>query len=189
VLQLVVEKHETLRRLAFLDSAGVELERVVHSVPFQCAAAAAVSLASPTAAHDVEDAQDTEFITDSGVAVVDWIAQLVPFQRSAKKLPLPAEPTASQNEELVQETPSNTETDPPGPGTVCIDHADPFHDSAIGTILPSVPSPPPTEIQLDSDTHDTEVKLLMGPPGLGVDKIDHSVPFHRSENVKTFPLK
>jgi hypothetical protein len=185
-----VEVQDTPRNAAFFTSPGCVTPRVFHSVPFQCAAEAIVSLfESPTAVHELDDAQETESITpsDSGRLEVDWTAHSVPFQRSAKNgLPPPPVPTAVQAVVLVHDTPSKNSS-PPRVGTVCVDQLDPFQDSAQGeNELPLDPTP--TAIQLVSLAQDTPASTVSTPVEFVVDWIDHSVPFHRSASVRNFPF-
>jgi hypothetical protein len=101
---------------------------------------------------------------------------------------LAVNPTATQAVGDVHDTPLNRESPPGRVGS--IDHREPFQRSA-SVEYPVLPVTNPTAMHVVADVHDTALNWswvvpASVMPGFGVGSIDHSKPFQRSANVKSF---
>lgn len=123
-----------------------------------------------------------------------WIAHSVAFQCSTKVTYVPelflSSPTAVHAVAVEHDASMRTfSVAPLGYVVVCMDHSAPFQRMANGTRM--APEPflyAPTAVQAVDDEHDTpSTKISVSPSGLGVDSIDHSVPFQRSAKVTRSP--
>src|SRR6516164_5529046 len=111
--------------------------------------------------------------------------QVVPSHCSAS-VPAAEPPTAVQAEDDVHATPDRNA--PAGLGADCICQLLPFHRSARALPAADLLTVTPTAAQADGDTQDTPNRVLIAVPGgLGVGRIRHEVPFHRSARVALTP--
>ena len=98
-------------------------------------------------------------------------------------------PTALQTVDEEHDTPLNSlSVAPIGLDVDWTDHSVPFQRSAKVTKVPELFLSYPTALQAVDEKHDRPLsKLSVAPVGLGVDWIDHSVPFQRSAKVRKVP--
>src|SRR5215469_529147 len=117
---------------------------------------------------------------------VGWMAQLVPFHCSAR-VPALELPTAVHADAEVQDTPFR-KPPPAGFGMAWMLHLAPFHRSATARDTPAVVMPAPTAMHADADVQATPSKPLNAiPDRLGVGRMRHEVPFHRSARLAPSP--
>jgi len=147
------------------------------------------ALEPPTAVHDDADVQDTPLSTSPpcGGLGVGWMIHLIPFHRSAR-VPAFEAPTAVQADADVQDTPFKEPPPCGGLGVAWIVHLVPFHRSATARDTPAVVMLDPTAVQAEADVQATPSKPLNAiPDGLGVGRMRHEVPFHRSARLTPMP--
>ena len=146
-------------------------------------------LKAPTAMHADADVQDTPLNKPwpCGGLGVAWMRHLAPFHRSAKVPALEA-PTAVQARAEVQDTPFSEPPPCGGLAVAWIAHLVPFHRSARACEAPAAVTLIPTAVQADGVVHATPNRLLIAAPGgLGVCRMRHEVPSHRSARLAATP--
>src|SRR6516164_4359666 len=171
---------------------GLGVAWIRHRVPFhrsaRVLALGVTGSEAPAAVHVVVDVQATPLrkpLPWGGFGVA-WIDHRVPFHRSASG-PAPALPTAVHADAEVQDTPFRP---PPWDrlGVGWIRHRVPFQRSATAREAPVVLTLAPTAVHADVDVQATPSRLLNAvPDGLGVGRMRHAVPFHRSASVTPAP--
>ena len=172
--------------------AGLGVAWMVHLAPFHLSAKVLAlgvkGLEAPVAMHVVADVQATPLrkpLPWGGLGVA-WIDQRVPFHRSASG-PAPDLPTAVHADAEVHDTPFRS---PPWDklGVDWIRHRVPFHRSATARDAPVVPTLAPTAMHADVDVQATPSRLLSAVPDrLGVGRMRHVLPFHRSASATPAP--
>ena len=98
-------------------------------------------------------------------------------------------PTAMHSFDVGHDTPASVLCSAfGGRGVLSIDHRDPFHRSASGTVtFPA--SELPTAVQARWEEHDTAARMLNDEPaGFGVCSMRQCVPSHRSASVLVFTV-
>jgi hypothetical protein len=134
---------------------------------------------------DVHDTPLSEAPPWDGLGV-GWMLQLVPFHRSAR-VPAAEPPTAVHADAEVQDTPFRAPP-PAGVGVGWMLHLEPFHRSATARCTPAVVMLAPTAVHADADVQATPSRPLIAiPDGLGVGRMRHEVPFHRSARLTPSP--
>jgi hypothetical protein len=160
---------------------------MLQLVPFQLSARVP-ALEPPTAVQADADVQDTPLkppLPCGGLGVV-WMVHLVPFHRSAR-VPAAELPTAVHADAEVQDTPFRA-LPPAGLGVVWMVHLAPFHRSARARGTPAVVVLNPTAMHAEDEVQATPKRPLSAiPEGLGVGRMRHEVPFHRSARLTPMP--
>jgi hypothetical protein len=97
-------------------------------------------------------------------------------------------PTAVQMPNSVHDTADRLPPAEPGLGMDSICHVAPFQRAANGMLVPAGSVKEPTAVQSVENVHDTpESELYCASLGIGVDWIDHALPFQRSARVTLVP--
>jgi hypothetical protein len=170
---------------------GLGVAWIDHRLPFHRSARVLAlgvkGLEAPAAMHVVVDVQATPLrkpLPWGGLGVA-WIDHRVPFHRSASG-PAPELPTAVHADAEVQDTPFRP---PPWDrlGVGWIRHRVPSHRSARAREAPPM-MPCPTAVHADGVLQATPNRaLIVALAGLGVGRMRHEVPFHRSASVTPAP--
>jgi len=119
---------------------------------------------------------------------VGWMRQVAPFHRSAR-VPWSDPPAARQAEGPVQDTPArDANWTPGGLGVGWMRQVAPFHRSARVCTIPAAECRSPMAVQAEGEVQDTPFrKLCTAPAGLGVGRMVHFLPFHRSARDRAGP--
>src|SRR5690349_8864578 len=119
---------------------------------------------------------------------VGWMRQALPFHRSAR-VPWSDPPVARQAEGPVQDTPArDANWTPGGLGVGWMRQVAPFHRSARVCTIPAAECCSPMAVQAEGEVQDTPFrKLWTAFAGLGVGRMVHLFPFHRSAKDRTGP--
>src|SRR5215471_10989495 len=170
---------------------GLGVPWMAQRVPFHCSARVLAlgvkGLEAPAAMHVVVDVQATPLrkpLPWGGFGVA-WIDHRVPFHRSASG-PAPELPTAVHADAEVQDTPFRP---PPWDrlGVGWIRHRMPSHRSARAWEAPPMMACP-TAVHADGVLQATPNRaLIVALAGLGVGRMRHEVPFHRSASATPAP--
>ena len=182
-MQPVAELHDTPVRLSMLPFGAGATCTADHVVPSHASAIAlSRPLSSPTARHELAEAQDTPLSVAPNVGVGNaWIDHELPFHASARvrEVPLPCWELPTAVHALAETQDTAVKSLVVGPGAVVrMSQAVPFHTSARASLLLALKKYP-TATQALAEVHDTS--LSCPPPARAtVCWIDHAVPFHTS---------
>ncbi len=163
---------------------------MLQVVPFQRSARSmppALVNVNPIAVQAEAPRQDTPFSwPPPGGFGVGSIVHAEPFHRSAR-VPWSEPPTARQADGAVQFTPEKiADWVPDGFGVGWTVQAVPFQRSAAVRAIPEAECCSPTAVQADGEVHEIPPrKVWTEPTGLGVVRMVHLVPFHRSVRGRT----
>src|SRR5689334_12106215 len=147
------------------------------------------ALAAPTAVHADGEVQATEARSPPpcGGLAVAWMLQRVPSHRSAR-VPALENPTAVHADAEVHATPLRKPLPCGGLGVAWMLQRVPSHRSARAWEAPAVVTLIPTAMHADDAVHATPKRSLTAVPGgLGVGRMRHEVPFHRSASATPAP--
>jgi hypothetical protein len=173
--------------------SGLGVGWMRHRLPFHRSARVLAlgvkALEAPTAMQDEADMHATPDRTPpprlgSGVG---WMRHRLPFQRSAT-VPAFEFPTAVHAEGDVHATPFSMPPPWAGLGVGWMRHRLPSHRSASGWEAPARLTMAPTAVHADGAVQETPNReLTAAPRGLGVGRIRHVLPFHRSASGTPTP--
>jgi hypothetical protein len=196
--QLVGTEHDTPVSWLLAAMAGLGLDTPIHRVPCHLTTSVRtgsdVDRRTPTAVHELRFTHVTPsspFSAFPGLGLAR-IVQWVPSQRSISVLWVECvkrEPTAKHAVLVAHATPNNKlDVAPTGFGLGTIDQRLPSQRSVSvrGTLPETVKLP--TAKQRVGLGHDTPFNWVSTDAGFGLATIDQLVPFHRSINVRAWPV-